>query len=330
MLNGPVMRAWRHDATGDPATLRLEDCPKPAPGPGEVLVRNRAIGLNPVDWKFIEWGHPAWDWPHIPGVDGAGEVEAFGPGVVHLTPGARVAYHNDLLRPGSFAEYTVIPARVAIPLPDALPFAAAATIPCPGLTAWQAIEKLPLAPGAQVMLTGASGAVGGALLQLARPRGWVIHAVASKAQAGRVLRLGAATVTDYRQAGWREDWAARVKDQPLDAVIDMVSGTHAASLAPLIAANGHLVCIQDRQEAAPLPAFTTTISLHEVGLNALHHYGTDRQWGALVAAGAGIARAITEGRFDPQIIEIAGFEDLPAALSRLKTGPNPGNRVVTL
>ena len=324
------MKAWVHHETGGPEILRLEDRPKPVPGRGEVLIRNRAVGLNPVDWKFILWGHPAWDWPHIPGVDGAGEVEAVGEGVHHLRPGARVAYHNDLLRPGSFAEYTVIPARAAIPLPDALSFAAAAALPCPGLTAVQAVEKLPLPPGAQVMVTGASGAVGGALLQLARARGWVVHAVASSAQAGRVLRLGAASVTDYRRDGWREDWAKRITDQPLEAVFDMVSGAHAASLAPLLAANGHLVCIQDRQETAPLPAFTTTISLHEVGLNGLHAHGSDVQWGRLAAAGAAMAADMATGRFDPQILEVAAFDDLPAALARLKAGPNPGNRVVTL
>ncbi|MBP6736109.1 MAG: zinc-binding dehydrogenase [Rhodobacteraceae bacterium] len=324
------MKAWVHHETGGPEVLRLEERPMPQPGPGEVLVRNRAIGLNPVDWKFILWGHPAWDWPHIPGVDGAGEVAALGEGVAHLTLGARVAYHNDLLRPGSFAEYTVIPARAAIPLPEALPFAAAAAIPCPGLTAWQAVDKLPIGPSAQVLLTGASGAVGGALLQLARGRGWMVHAVAAREQAARVLRLGAATVTDYRREGWQADLAARVKDQPLDAVIDMVSGAHAATLAPLITANGHLVCIQDRQETAPLPAFTTTISLHEVGLNAMHAHAGAAQWGRLMAAGAAMAEDITTGRFDPQIIEIAAFDDLPAALMRLRAGPNPGNRVVML
>ena len=114
------------------------------------------------------------------------------------------------------------------------------------------------------------------------------------------------------------------------AVFDMVSGAYATSLAPLLTANGHLVCIQDRQEQAPLPAFTTTISLHEVGLNAMHSHADDWQWGNLVAAGAAIAKDIVEGRFDPQIVEIAAFEALPEVLSRLKAGPNPGNRVVQI
>ncbi|QWK80595.1 zinc-binding dehydrogenase [Ochrobactrum sp. BTU1] len=324
------MKAWVHDTTGNPDILQLRDMPKPRPGRGEVLIRNQAIGLNPVDWKFIQWGHDAWSWPHIPGVDGAGEVEDTGEGVSHVGVGARVAYHNDLLRPGSFAEYTVIPARAAIPLPDSLPFAAAAAIPCPGLTAQQAIDKVPLQPGAHVLVTGASGAVGGALLQLARGRGWIVHAIASASQADRLLSLGAATITDYRNDGWKQEWKRRTKYQILHAVFDMVSGAHAASLAPLLTANGHLVCIQDRQETAPLPAFTTTISLHEVGLNAMHAHACDNQWGQLVAAGSVIARQICEGLFDPQLIEAVQFDDLPAALSRLKEGPNPGNRVAVL
>lgn len=325
-----TMKAWAHRKTGDVDVLELVEAPVKPPAQGEVLIRNRAIGLNPVDWKFILWGHAQWEWPHIPGVDGAGEVVAVGAGVAHLRPGARVAYHTDLLRQGSFAEYATIPARAAIPLPDSLPFAAAAALPCPGLTAIQAIDKLPLWPGAHVLVTGASGAVGGAFLQLARRRGWVLHAVASASQFDRVRALGAATVTDYRAEGWKDDWLSRSRQEPLHAVVDMVNGAHAASLAGLLTANGHLVCIQDRQEAAPLPAFTTTISLHEVGLNGLHSFGCNQQWARLVAAGAAMAADAATGAFDCQLVDVAGFADLPAALARLKAGPNPGNRVVTL
>mgnify|MGYP000848343154 FL=1 len=325
-----TMKAWVHRETGDVEVLEMVETPVRQPARGEVLIRNHAIGLNPVDWKFILWGHPQWDWPHIPGVDGAGEVVAVGDGVGHLRPGARVTYHTDLVRQGSFAEYTTIPARAAIPLPESLPFAAAAALPCPGLTAIQAIGKLPLWPGARVLVTGASGAVGGAFLQLARRRGWVLHAVCSAGQSDRVKALGAATTTDYRAEGWKDEWLARSRREPLHAVVDMVSGAHATSLAPLLTANGHLVCIQDRQEAAPLPAFTTTISLHEVGLNGLHSYGCDQQWARLVAAGAAMAADAATGLFDCQLIETARFADLPEALARLKAGPNPGNRVVTL
>ncbi|WP_206080333.1 zinc-binding dehydrogenase [Pacificoceanicola onchidii] len=325
-----TMKAWVHDFTGGPDVLAFRDVAKPLPGARDVLVQNRAIGLNPVDWKFVEWGHPDWDWPHVPGVDGAGIVTAVGSDVTHISVGARVAYHNDLVRPGSFAEFTAIPARAALPLPDGLTFSAAAALPCPWLTAWQAIEKLPCSQGMVALMTGASGAVGGALLQLAVERGFVVHAIASEREHKRVLGLGAASVTEYRSVDWIAPLKERFAAQPLDVVFDMVSGDHAASLTPLLGANGHLVCIQDRQETAPLPAFTTTISCHEVGLNALHGHGHDRHWGAMMTAGAQIAQGFQTGRYDPQILEVSDFGDLPGALQRLKDGPNPGNRVVML
>ena len=325
------MKAWVQHTTGGIDVLELAEIMTPEPGPMQVLVRNRAVGLNPVDWKFVEWGHPDWAFPHVSGVDGAGEIAAIGKGVTHLTPGMRVAYHQNLVHHGSFAESTVIPAYAAIPLPDGLSFEAAATIPCPGLTAWQAIEKVNIPAGSHVVLTGASGAVGGALLQLARSRGWIVHAAASPSEHLRVLKLGAAEAIDYKQ----EDWIGRLRAlssaSPFRAVFDVVNGEHAARLAALLGVNGHLVCIQDRQEKPPFAPFTTTLSLHEVGLNAMHGHGDDRQqWGNLVAAGTAIADAIVMGQFDPQIIEVAPFSALPQALERLRNGPNPGNRVVTL
>lgn len=325
------MKAWIQRKTGPISVLELTDMERPEPGPMQVLVRNRAAGLNPVDWKFVEWGHPDWTWPHVSGVDGAGEIIALGEGVNHLSIGMRVAYHQNLVHQGSFAEYTAIPGYAAIPLPDGITFEAAATMPCPGLTAWQALQKVNLAPGSRVLLTGASGAVGGALLQLARTRGWSIHAAASASEHRRVLKLGAATAVDYKQDGWIDTLKSLSAASPFRAVFDVVSGEHATKLAPLLGVNGHLVCIQDRQEKPPFAPFTTTLSLHEVGLNAMHHHGGDRQqWGELVAAGRSIANAIVSGEFDPQIVEMAPFSDFPAALQRLRTGPNPGNRVVSI
>lgn len=324
------MKAFVHDKAGSIDELYLCEVDDPQCGPTDIVVENHAIGLNPVDWKFIEWGHEAWSWPHVPGVDGSGVISRIGDAVSHLSVGMRVAYHTDLLRQGSFAERTAVPARAAIPLPSGLSHVTAAAIPCPGLTAIQALQKLPSAPGEIVLLTGASGAVGGALLQLSRDRGWIIHAVASPSQHERVQRLGAAFCHDRRDADWSDKLQIAGLRRPFWAVIDMVSGDHARGLADKVAANGHLVCIQDRQEVSPLPAFTTTISLHEVGLNGLHSFGTNLQWARLVQAGQKIAQDCLTGAFDAQLIEVAPFADLPNALKRMKDGPNPGNRVVSL
>ncbi|WP_170870207.1 alcohol dehydrogenase catalytic domain-containing protein, partial [Pseudomonas aeruginosa] len=133
--------------------------PLPTPGPGEVLVANRAIALNPVDWKIVEWGHAAWSQDHVPGVDGVGRVVATGAGC-DLALGSRVAYHQWLGRDGSFAEYTLLDADALLALPGGLDEARAAALPCPALTAWQALEKVPGGGSRDVLVVGAGGAVG--------------------------------------------------------------------------------------------------------------------------------------------------------------------------
>jgi NADPH:quinone reductase-like Zn-dependent oxidoreductase len=125
-------QAWCWHAPGEPDQLTLTRQTLPAPGPDEVLVANRIIAFNPVDWKLIEQGHPHWQPGHVPGVDGMGTLVTLGANVTHLRPGTRVAYHTDLHHGGSFARHTLVPARALMPVPDALSDEAAAALPCPG------------------------------------------------------------------------------------------------------------------------------------------------------------------------------------------------------
>lgn len=120
--------------------------------PDEVLVRNHVAGLNPVDWKALgtrlaPWG-PGW----VPGVDGAGIVVAVGRDVESECLGRRVAYHQSLMRPGSFAEYTPVRLRALIDLPRTLDFETAAGVPCPALTAWLALVKFPSRTGDTLLI----------------------------------------------------------------------------------------------------------------------------------------------------------------------------------
>lgn len=166
--------AWTSDKGID--GLELIRKPLVQPGPGEVMVANRALALNPVDWKIIEWGHPARESAHVPGADGMGVVVATGAGV-HIKPGTRVAYHQALSRDGSFAEFCLLHAATVWVVPAALDDSAAALLPCPGLTAWQALDKVPGTCG-DVLVVGAGGAVGLLLLQLAVQRGYRVWATA--------------------------------------------------------------------------------------------------------------------------------------------------------
>lgn len=321
------MKVWSWQERGTPAGLRQESRPLPVPGPGEVLLRNRAIGLNPVDWKMIEWGHPAWAAGHVPGVDGCGTLIACGEGV-HLPEGMRYAYHQSLERGGSFASHIVIRAGALIAVPEGMTDATAAALPCPGLTAWQALEKLPGQGGRDVLISGAGGAVGLILSQLALRAGWRVWATASPAHHQRLLASGVCAVFDYRDPDWQQQLVAALGPRRLHAAFDTISGAHARALAPLIGYNGHLICIQDRQETAPLPAFTTAISLHEVALNSVYHYGTAADLSLLQQAGARLCDLIVEGALDLSPPILSGFSELPDALEILRKSPPLGKRVV--
>jgi len=294
-----------------------------------VLVANRAIALNPVDWKICEWGHADWRQGTVPGVDGAGTVAAVGEGV-DLPLGARVAYHQSLSRDGSFAEYCLLDASLVMHIPANLDDAAAAAVPCPALTAAQALAKVADGASRDVLVIGAGGAVGFYLVQLAVQRGLRVWATARETHHDRLRQLGVVGVFDYREDDWQARVQAALGERPLHALFDTVSGSHAASLAYLLGYNGHLVCIQDRQEAAPLAAFSTAISLHEVALNSVHAHGRliDRQ--ALKVEGERLLQMVADGRLlAPGRLDFA-FDALPGALRQLKAGSASGKWVTRL
>lgn len=321
--------AWSWTAGKGIDGLQLIRKPLLEPRPGEVLVANRALALNPVDWKIIEWGHPAWKTGHVPGVDGAGIVVACGAGVP-IEPGSRVAYHQSLERDGSFAEYCLLDAATVLTVPSALDVTVAASLPCPGLTAWQALEKVPLTGPNDVLVIGAGGAVGLLLVQLAVQAGYRVWATAATKHHEHLKALGAVGVFDYRDADWQQTLQVRLGERRLNAVFDTVSGTHAAALAPLLGYNGHLVCIQDRQETAPLPAFSTAISLHEVALNSFHAYASlsDRQ--RLRLAGEHLLEGVLSGRLTTPKRQVFEFRNLPQALHALKQGGEGGKWVARM
>ncbi|MGY3855156.1 alcohol dehydrogenase catalytic domain-containing protein [Aeromonas aquatilis] len=104
-------QGWCWHGPGGPEQLVMTPLLLSGPGLGEVLVENRVVAINPVDWKLMERGHSAWLPGQVPGVDGMGVIRAVGPDVTHLRVGSRVAYHTDLRRHGSFALHTIVPAR---------------------------------------------------------------------------------------------------------------------------------------------------------------------------------------------------------------------------
>lgn len=270
----------------------------------EIRVQNKAIGINPVDWKFIKANPLNWPNGHVPGVDGAGIIVEVGTGVDAALIGRRVAYHASLKRHGSFSELTILNAERVMQLPDSLSFEQAAALPCPMLTAWQAFEKIPTISQKEVLIAG-FGAVNSLLAQLLVNAGYVVDVISKSL-----------SELDGKALGIRKVYRAQADVNGVYfAIFDAVSGENAASLVPYLRANGHIVCIQDRIPAPIDPPFTRTISYHEIALGALHDFGDNADWQALMHNGENLLNSIVAGKLKGAALNTFKFEQMPEALA---------------
>jgi NADPH:quinone reductase-like Zn-dependent oxidoreductase len=258
---------------GHGGTDQLEyrtDVPVPSPGPGEVLIRVRAAAVNNTDINTrIGWysksitaatGHTrsaesrTWDsgwagdalrFPRIQGADACGHIAAVGPGVDESRIGERVLI-DPVLRPasgkplyfgsdtqGSFAEFTVVPASNARAVRSTLSDAELASFPCAYTAAENMLTRASLTAGERVLVTGASGGVGSAAVQLARRRGASVIAVAGRSKAAAVQALGASLVL-AREA----DLLSALGRESIEVVIDTVGGNGFGQLLEVLVRGG--------------------------------------------------------------------------------------------
>ncbi|KAF1067885.1 MAG: Zinc-type alcohol dehydrogenase-like protein [Pseudomonas citronellolis] len=316
--------AWTWHGSAEPSDLRLQRSPLPTLAADQVLVRNAVIGLNPVDWKVLGGDLVDWRAGKVPGVDGAGQVVAVGAEMPAAWLGQRVCYHQSLDAPGSFAEYTALKAQVLLRVPPQLDLARAASLPCPGLTAWQALDKLPAGAGRELLLAGAGGGVGLYLLQLAVARGWRVSVMCHARHWPRLRALGA---IDCLSGPLDSDWR---QGERFDAIVDCIGQAHAARLVPALFANGHLLCIQGRLGEWPNPPFGRALSLHEVALGALHRHGDARAWQRLTRAGEQLLAQLADASLHAEELHSAPFSALPEHLRALRDRQRSGKLLVTL
>jgi len=194
------------ETPGGPEVMRWTDVPEPEPGPGEIRVRQHAVGVNFVDVYFRSGLYKAPRLPFVPGMEGAGVVEAVGAGVTEPRVGERVAYPFSL---GAYSEWRTLPAAAVVPLPDDISFETAAGMMLKGLTAQYLLRQtLPLEAGDTVLFHAASGGVGHIACQWARHLGiTLIGTAGGPEKCARARAAGAAHVIDYQS----EDFVARVK-----------------------------------------------------------------------------------------------------------------------
>ncbi|WP_024801726.1 NADP-dependent oxidoreductase [Nocardia sp. BMG51109] len=219
------------------------DMPTPQPGPGDIQIRIEAAGVNPLDRKLADGilkDSLPYDFPMIPGIDGAGTVSAVGPGTTTFSVGDRVV-GKFLVPPvghGTFAEYVTAPEHDAIHIPDPLTTIQAAALPTAGLTAQELFDAAGVAAGRTILINGAAGGVGSFLVQLAATAGAHVITTARPDDADRMIRLGATEVVDYTAAPVGDSVHATHPDG-IDVLFDLVSPPpRLADLARLVRPGG--------------------------------------------------------------------------------------------
>ncbi|MFD8097700.1 NADP-dependent oxidoreductase [Streptomyces malaysiensis] len=284
-----TMRAIRLHEFGGPEALRHEEVPVPEPGPGEVLVRVHAVGINPPDWYAREGMpdvppelKPPFDLPLIPGTDVSGVVEAVAADVNGFVAGDEVVgllRFPAALQGSAYAEYVTAPASDLARKPAAVDHIHAAGLPMSGLTAWQFLIELghghpspfqeaphrPMALDGEttVLINGAAGGVGHLALQLAKWKGARVIAVASGAHEAFLRRLGADEFIDYTKD--RPEEVAR----DVDLVLDTVGGPDSRRFLRTLERGGSLYPVYfgefDDEENAELGVTVTATQVRSNG-----------------------------------------------------------------
>ena len=235
---------------GPPEVMKLEQVPDPTPGPTQVLVRARAIGVNPVE-TYIRSGAYARR-PNLPvtvGNDLAGVVEAVGQNVTSVKPGDRVYTHGTVT--GAYAELALCEEPQVHPLPDRLSFAQGAAIGVPYGTAWRALFlKVNAKPGEAVLIHGASGGVGVAATQIARATGLrVIGTAGTEKGLALVKDQGAHYVLNHREANYLEQVLLLTEGRGADVILEMLANVNLDRDFGVLALRGRIMVIGNRGRA---------------------------------------------------------------------------------
>jgi NADPH:quinone reductase-like Zn-dependent oxidoreductase len=233
----------------------------PEVGEGEVLVRVKAAGINPVDYVVREGHFQAVvpnAFPAVPGWDVAGIIEQRGHGASRFAEGAEVYGYarRPVVQHGTFAEHVVVPECYLAARPQQLSWEAASGLPLAGLTAYQSIITAgKLQAGETILILGASGGVGGTAIQLAKNAGATVIAVASAQNAAHMQELGADHTIDYK-AGPVGEAVRKLVPEGVDLLFDAVSGNTLTQSLLALKPDGRLISVLNDGKALRLPPTT--------------------------------------------------------------------------
>jgi NADPH2:quinone reductase len=318
------MRAWLLDSLNGIGGLRLAELPDPIPREGEVILRLHHASLNPADRYLAERQYPAKPaLPHVLGRDGMGTVEDVGPGVTSIRPGDRRAVLRGevgVTRPGTFAEKVAVPVADLVEIPAGWSDPEAAGAILVFLTAYQALTMWgTLPPDALLLVTGASGGVGVATVQLARAMGHRVIALSrSQEKRRRLVALGATATFDPEEPDWWRSAKATIAPCRVDLAIDNIGGPQFPQVIDLLGDLGKVSVVG--RLAGPVPEFNTAtlifrrIRIGGVALGAWTNAESRAAW-------AEVLRLLASAGQRPLVDAVFPFEDLPKAFERLAQGP---------
>lgn len=237
--------------TGGPEVLVLEELPDPVAGDGQLVVRLRAAGVNPVD-VYIRSAAQGRDpvLPYVPGMDGAGVVESIGPGVTGFAAGDRVYLSGAATVPmnGTYAERALCTAANVHPLPARLSFAQGAAVNVAYATAYRSIvDRARAQPGETMLVHGGSGGVGLAAIQLGRAMGLTVLATAGTARGlALVIEQGAHLAFDHGAADYLSRIMTATAGRGVDVIIEMLANVNLDHDLGLLARDGRVVVVGNR------------------------------------------------------------------------------------
>ena len=318
------MQAWLMDDYKGIGGLRLADAPDPLPQPDEVILQLHYAALNPADAYLAEKMYPAKPrLPHILGRDGLGTVVEVGSGVGDIRVGDRRAILRSevgISRPGTFAQRVAVPAQdlVEIPLDWTELEAAGATLVY--LTAYQALTMWgPLPPSAVVLVTGASGGVGVAAVQLAAALGHKVVALSrSPEKCRRLEALGATATFNPEDPKWSLTLKTTLAPRQVDLAIDNIGGKLLPQVIYTLGELGRVSLVG--RLAGPVPSFNTaTLFFRRIRMGGVAVHGWSNAESR--AAWRQVLDLLARAGARPQVDKVFPFDQLPQAFERLVQGP---------
>ena len=325
------MRAAFYEVNGAAAqVLRLGDVATPEPGPGEVRVKLATSGVNPSDVKSREGRTRKIAFPRvIPHSDGAGVIDKVGSGVAPARVGERVWTWNGQWKRafGTAAEYIVLPAALAVRLPDHIGFAEGACLGIPAMTAYHAVATAQTDSASTVLISGGAGGVGHYAIQFAKARGAVVITTVSSEEKAKLARqAGADHVIDYK----RDDVGAAVMDLTdkagVDAVIEMDLAANAKLYPGVLHARSQVVVYGTGAPDAPIPA--QFLLVNQIMMKWIFVYElTEAERSAAVGA---ITSLMEQKRLIHNVALSLPLAQIVQAHEAVEQGKSVGNVVVTM